>query len=825
MEQTSYYFGTLYNQMENIFYTVADQYFFQIAEIMISISFLVLAAAVLYPLLEKWFGAKWRKMLWIFLTVRLLFPFHYSLPNAPIKLFQISIYQYTKELFLFFCLWFAGTVGYLCWQFFAYFAFRMKCIRSMEQISSEEIFTLLSQVKDELHIKKRIAMYRCDHLRAPMVLGFQKQLLLIPEEDYTYEDFKYILSHECIHIVKKDIWLKLLLTFVTGLYWFNPFIHWMKNQAFHDIEIVCDSQVVRGKSEEEKVRYSKAILEVLNRTRTKNIAYSTDFYSGKNAVKERISNILGEEKQNGAVQWCILFLVLLFYAGGSMLISCGYTYEQSKEQEEETRLAANFYKDYEEPPVFNEEALALLDGLEPVNGNYYEWEDRYEDKYTAGEDKVQENPYRIVVRDPDFYENAAGDLLYAYFDKYIDEDLKLNIQQDNLHPFSYIEKITTLERVAGNRERFAAYVNFCLFYPYTFDDISVLSMDWGTVSGEYVDCSFIVIARQIDDYVYELEGIVQGEEGLELLYDKAAEMENKEAAAEIEESYDMLPVPDISFQGDGQAKITEGRLQVSYDGGMSWKEVPVSLELLFDRGESGSQNKMQLERSSYYISDELTVFAYGGSDKTDITVLYSKDKGSTWEKSFVADSSGIRRLCISIVDENTGYIAAAGERTMGREMVAIYKTTDGGESFKKMGRVDHNGNSLMTGMSFANEKIGFVTCKSGQFPYVYRTVNGGESWDVIDFNPTYESWKWYREGYADAQNRLNYDEVPRNRYEELRSYYSVAYAPEFDGDKGIMYVAMEEYEEFGNNQLKLVSEDEGMNWKIEGIVYRQEYRR
>lgn len=813
-----------YYKIEGTFYTVADKYFFQIMEMMICISILVLAVAVLYPLLEKWFGAKWRKMLWIFLAVRLLIPLHYSLPNAPVKLFQVSIYQYTKELIVFFCIWLLGIVVYLCWQFFAYVIFRMKCIRSMEQISSGEMFALLSQVKEELNIKKKIGMYCCESLRAPMVLGFRNQILLIPKAEYTHADFKYILSHECIHIAKRDIWLKLLLTFITGLYWFNPFVHWMKNQAFHDIEIVCDSHVVHGKSEEEKVQYSKAILEVLNRKRTKNIAYSTDFYSGKNAVKERISNILGPEKRNGAIQWGILFLVLLCYAGGSMLISCGYTYEQNKTQEEEAKKEADLYKDYKEPPVFNEEALSLLDKLKPVNGYFYVGEDKYEDKYTAGKDEVQENPYRIVVRDPDFYANAAEELLYTYFDKYINEAAKLNITKDNPHPFSYIERVTTLERVAGDREEFAAYINFSLFYPYTFDDINVADMNWGIVSEEYVDCSFIVIARQIEDYVYELEGIVQAKEGLKLLYEKV-EKEQDTEMEEILESYDMLPRVDISFQEKNQARISDEKLQITYDSGVSWQEVPVSLELLFDRGDGNAQYTGGLERGSYQVSEEMTIFAFGGSEKTDTTVIYSKDKGNTWEKSVVTDFLGSRKLSISMVDKDTGYIAATGERVMGSELVEIYKTVDGATTWTYAGIVDENGNSLMMGMSFANEKIGFVTCKSGQFPYVYRTTDGGASWKTIDFNPAYASYKWYREGYADAQNRLNYDGTPRNRYEELRSYYTMAFAPKFEGNKGVMYVAMEEYGELGNNQLKLVSEDAGMSWSIEGIVYRQEYRK
>lgn len=735
----------LYYKLESVFYMAADKYFFQIAAMMISVSFFIIAVALTFPLLQKWFGAKWRKALWIFVAVRLLVPFHYSIPDPPVKLFQIRIYSYVKIVMALTAVWGIGTVIYLCMQFLSYFLFRRKCIRSMKQIEKTEMQQMFQEVLQSLPAKRQISMYQCDFLRAPMVLGFKKQLLLIPDEQYTCEDFKYILSHECIHIIKKDIWLKLLLTMVTGLYWFNPFIHWMKNLAFHDIEIVCDSQVIKGKNEEEKARYSKAILKVLNRERTKNIAYSTDFYSGKNAVKERITNIMSPEKKTGIRQWVCLAAVLLFYAGTSMLISCGYSYQQEQTDKQE----ADIYSGYEEPPAFNKKALAELEKLIPADANpYIPWEDNYADKVSAGIEEKLIDPYQAMVYDPDFYQNVAVDLIYTYLDKYLDEDSMAVSMEDNLHPFSYIDNVTTLEKVAGDREEFAAYVNFRIYYPYLFDDIDIKERNWGIVSKEYIDCSWVVIGKRRNDYVYELKAITGGEEGISLLAEKIKK-EKPENEAEMLESLDMLPRLDVTIQGD--------------------------------------------------------------METADLSAVYPEDKGE--------------KLCISMLDEKVGYLAAAGERVMSTEMVLLYKTTDGGVTWKDCGPIDDEGNPLMTGMSFATEDIGFVTCKSGQFPYVYRTVDGGKHWEIMDFNPAYEAYKWYREGYADAQYKAEEDRGPKNRYEELRSFYTLAYAPEFNGEKGTMYVGMEEYGEFGSNQLKLVTQDYGMTWYIEGIVYRQEYKR
>lgn len=843
MDSLHFFLRMLYYRLERIYFITADKFLFQILAAMVSISLLVAAMALLYPLLEKWFGAGWRKPLWIFAAIRLLIPLHYSVPDAPIRLLPFTVYDHPLVQMTLCFIWMFGAAVYLLYQLAAYGIFRKKCIASMKQIENTEMLAMLSEVCENLHIKKRIPMYQCDMLRAPMVLGFKKQLLLIPDENYTYEDFRYILSHECIHIIKRDIWLKLLLTFVTGLYWFNPFIHWLKSLAFHDIEIVCDSHVVKGKNEEERERYSRAILEVLNRKEKKNIAYSTDFYSGKNSVKERISNILTTKNKPVVLQGVCLFLVLVLYMGGSSLISCGYVYGQ---EEKEKKVAVDIYKDVAEPPVFNAEAMAGLERLTPVDCNPYTgWRDDYENIREDSTEYTLEGPYQALAEDLDFYKNVTGDLLYTYFDRYVDEDRKQNVTEENIHPFSYLNNISTLEVVAGDMEEFAAYVNFSLFHSYMFDETDLESKNWGIVSEEYLDCSWIVVAKRVQGPVYELEAIVQGEEGLQMLTEKAemllAEIEEENRASadaevtgeekeemyrNILESYDMLPRQDIRKQGSGQAKMIDGKLHVTYDGGDTWKEVLISPELLMDRGDGNNvQDGLSIERGTYYVSEALTIFVYGGSDSSQLSVIYSKNAGQTWEKGQVSEFASARKFVISMLNEETGYIAAAGERVMSAEIVYLYKTTDGGESWEPLGVLNENGNPLITGMCFATEEIGFVTCTSGQFPYVYRTTDGGKSWEFMNFNPTYEAYKWYREGYADAQYRTQTDTSPRNRYEELRSFYTIAYAPEFEDADGIMYVAMDGYGELGNNQLKLVTDDYGMNWYIEGIVYRQEYRR
>lgn len=792
-------------------YFGADRLFFQTAAMMGTVSVLILAVAALYPVLEKRFGAKWRKALWALVGIRLLIPVHYSFPNAPVRLFAVRIYPMYRWLAPVLLLWGAGTFCYLAFQFAGYFFFRRKCIAQMKQVENPEMTQMLSDVREELHISRRIPLYQCSFLRAPLVLGFRKQLLLIPDENYTYEDFKFILSHECTHIMKKDIWLKLLLTLVTGIYWFNPFIHWMKSLAFHDIELVCDSVVVKGKDDSEKEKYSRVILEVLKRDKGKSAAFSTDFYSGKNTVKERISAILRPQPK-GAGGWLCLFAAAALYLAGSAMVTVGYTWQQ----ETQDLAEADIYRDADRPPAFDGQALSQMSHLEPfLTWDYWPVKDEYEDRETAGDTTEASGPYETVVDDPDMYSWAAGQLANNFIGGYLNDEMRAGAA----YGMDLIEFASTQEIIAGDVEEFVCLMNFRIYYPYLWDRGTADNFGWGIVSEEYIDCSWAIHVKRKGTYLFALEGIAKAEDALELFGRKAQESGREQ----IQEAYDMLPRPDIQILGNCQAKMIDGALSVTYDGGETWKQVPVSSDQLFNRGESNTQDGLHLDRGSFTVSEECTVFVYGGSSECPITVIYSPDQGKTWEKSVVDYRTGSRRLFVDMLDASSGYLLYTGDRTMSTEGAFLYKTEDGAKTWSPVGMVDKEGHSLVTGMSFAAENIGFVTMKNSEFPCVYRTEDGGKTWNVIDFNPMYRDYKWYREGYSRVSDRA--ESMPDNGYEMLRDYYTMAYAPSFRGAEGVMYVGMEEYAETGADQLKLVSSDYGLTWRIAGIVYRQEYRK
>ena len=100
------------------------------------------------------------------------------------------------------------------------------------------------------------------------------------------------------------------------------------------------------------------------------------------------------------------------------------------------------------------------------------------------------------------------------------------------------------------------------------------------------------------------------------------------------------------------------------------------------------------------------------------------------------------------------------------------------------------GPSVTTGAVFINNRVGFLTIRDSERPEVWRTGDGGQTWE-----------------------RQNLPEAPE--------YYCMAYAPEEKDGILYLYVGMEEYSEYGGAKARYESKDEGRTWEYKGIVIRK----
>ncbi len=191
-----------------------------------------------------------------------------------------------------------------------------------------------------------------------------------------------------------------------------------------------------------------------------------------------------------------------------------------------------------------------------------------------------------------------------------------------------------------------------------------------------------------------------------------------------------------------------------------------------------------------------TLFVVGFlSENKNIGVYNSKDEGNTWSESYIDYSDvdgGANQLFSSFTDNQNGYVLYCGAAAVGQMKKILYKTTDGGKSFQKVGDLSYM-NGYPTGMSFNTSGIGFIanTYHGNNNAYLYSSNDQGKTWNILTIQPS--------ESLNDTSSQG----------------YITGYPPYFIGKDGIMIL---EYVNEKPSYTIYYSSDNGKTWNQNGSV-------
>lgn len=270
------------------------------------ITFLILSLLVLERYSLKWLSANFVYKLWLLLPTSLLLinlPEHFK----PIQNVAMSTMLITPERNL-------DTQLSISWAL----------IYSMVLA----LLTLLTVITHQRFIKQlrltplnnfklsnknlNIALLQSGAVNTPMVIGLFRTQLVLPSEYVQKTDsasLALIIEHEKVHIKRCDNLLNMLLLIATLICWFNP-VAWLGYLSFRRLqELSCDEKVLENKSTQQRILYSKALINCAEHTRTGLMAYS--HYGDKNMMLQRLKQI----KHTGNSSLAAKGALLIFTAG------------------------------------------------------------------------------------------------------------------------------------------------------------------------------------------------------------------------------------------------------------------------------------------------------------------------------------------------------------------------------------------------------------------------------------------------------------------------------------------------------------------------------
>ncbi len=171
--------------------------------------------------------------------------------------------------------------------------------------------------------------------QSPLVFGYRKRFLIIPDQTLTQKQLHMILSHEMTHLMHKDLWIKLLAELTRLVFFYNPiFIY--ASQLFDDIcEELCDRAATAKMSSSEKKEYGYLLLNLLEQAEPGNKMTQAALSKDKKQLKNRLQAILHPQQvsrfRQGFASLIVVIVMMLSISAIVMIIPQANEWNQSRQ--------------------------------------------------------------------------------------------------------------------------------------------------------------------------------------------------------------------------------------------------------------------------------------------------------------------------------------------------------------------------------------------------------------------------------------------------------------------------------------------------------------
>jgi hypothetical protein len=238
--------------------------------------------------------------------------------------------------------------------------------------------------------------------------------------------------------------------------------------------------------------------------------------------------------------------------------------------------------------------------------------------------------------------------------------------------------------------------------------------------------------------------------------------------------------------------IQNEQLQITYNKGQDWIEVPVDLLQLFAGEYNGTEQ--ELIPNSYILTPNLSAFLVSGSQ---MKLKYTRDQGKTWEESIVKENNiSIRFRKVVFLNDSFGYVILSNERTMSQEWTTVHITNDGGKHWRETTHL--NVTRLIYDGGFVDENTGFLSfgILNPVEPDLYVTQDAGSSWNKATIT------------------------IP----EQYHEIFVMAEAPIKEGDYLTMYINQGPNGDYQGGKIKgkFISTNNGQTWTFSEEVQPNE---
>ncbi|MBD5558850.1 MAG: hypothetical protein HDQ87_00595 [Clostridia bacterium] len=231
-----------------------------------------------------------------------------------------SIGWQSTALNLFALVWLGGALGLMIHRVTAYRSF-IRCLRAgMEPLCDEQLLNRTAELAELLHIRRPVEVCINPLASSPMMIGFRRPVIVLPELPGSPDQFECIVLHELVHLRRHDQAYKWAVQTAVCLHWFNPLVYVMSRRIARLCELACDERVMQILGQDGAALYGSTLLDSMGGAHSCRAAAGTlEMSENKRLLKERLEQ-MGEHTKRKPGAACLALLL-----AGSLLICAACT--------------------------------------------------------------------------------------------------------------------------------------------------------------------------------------------------------------------------------------------------------------------------------------------------------------------------------------------------------------------------------------------------------------------------------------------------------------------------------------------------------------------
>ena len=163
-------------------------------------------------------------------------------------------------------------------------------------------------------LKRHIRLLTSPTATSPLTIGLFNRTMctVLPQRDYTLDQYQLIFRHELRHVQRMDISTKCFYLFCKALCWFNPLMWIAVRKASADLELSCDEMVVYDAEDDTRREYASLLLETAGDER----GLTTCLSASAASLRRRLKGVMvPRERSSGVLALGLMMATLVLCSG------------------------------------------------------------------------------------------------------------------------------------------------------------------------------------------------------------------------------------------------------------------------------------------------------------------------------------------------------------------------------------------------------------------------------------------------------------------------------------------------------------------------------